>query len=227
MFVRHEKIESLEKLKETCIYLRHSITALSQDVYSSHVNVMRGSGKKASAEKIQKNSEKSFFLQPIPDDKLPKGATNGHFLSGEISFFKNAEASKVDNYKILYQINNHGKKVEKHGSKKCDSNEAKLKSEDEKLNETIRDTRVSSVQKIDSIFESVRNEYPDHVPVYINRILYLEKQFSALKKEEIEKKKQNLNDRISLANTGIEKINQDNLLKYIGQKHHELDEEKK
>lgn len=225
--MRHEKIETLEKLKETSLYLRHSISSVTQDVYSSQVNVMRGSGKKASAEKIQKNTEKSYFLQPIPDDKLPKGATNGQFLSGEISFFKDSSASKVDRYKILYQINNHGKKVEKHGSKKSDSNEPKSKSEEDKLKEAVRDTKVSYVQKIDTIFETIRKEYPDHIPVYLNRIQFLEKQIPTLNKEQSEKKIQYLNEIIDLAKTALEMIDHDALLKFLGKKHHESDEEKK
>ena len=145
--MRHEKIETLEKLKETILYLRHSISSINQDVYTSQIGIMKGTGKKTGTEKILKDSEATFFLQPIQDDKLPKGATNGHFLSGELSLFKDSAIGKVDNFRILYQINSHGKKAEKQGSKKAEATDLKPKSEEDKLKEAIRDIKVSYIQK--------------------------------------------------------------------------------
>lgn len=44
--IRHEKIESLEKLKETSLYIRHTISAISQDAYTSYPGLLKGTGKK-------------------------------------------------------------------------------------------------------------------------------------------------------------------------------------
>ena len=78
LHVRHERIDLLEKLKDVMLHVRHTpstSTPLTQEVYGSMQAILKGAGgiKKGAVERIQKNSEKSFFLVPIPDDKLPKG----------------------------------------------------------------------------------------------------------------------------------------------------------
>jgi hypothetical protein len=94
--VRHSKIEMLEKLKDVSIHVRHSIAgSLSQDLFSNYVTVLKGTGKKTFTDYIQKNNETSFYLNVIPEDKLPKGIANGHYLSGELTLFKDSQISKV------------------------------------------------------------------------------------------------------------------------------------
>ncbi len=73
-------------------------------------------------------------------------------------------------------------------------------------------------------------EYEDHVPIYINRIQYLEQQFSALPSHsESEKKSSICKQIIELSKIGLEKINQNDLLRYFGEKNHDpsLEENKK
>lgn len=96
LFVRHEKIELLEKLKETNLLVRRAISGtLSQDVYTSYGGLLKGTGKKTNSERIQRDAERVFYLNMIPEDKLPKGLSAGHFLSGELTFFKDTAISKV------------------------------------------------------------------------------------------------------------------------------------
>ena len=96
-------MESLEKLKETSLFLRRSLSAsLSQDVYVSYGALLKNSGKKTSPERIQRGAERVFYLNTIAEDKLPKGIAVGHFLSGELSFFKDAAISKVVRSYVLF-----------------------------------------------------------------------------------------------------------------------------
>lgn len=88
-------MDTLEKLKDTIILLRRSISSLSQDVYTSYSNVLKNSGKKTSPERIQKEAERVFYLASIAEDKLPKNVSHGHYLSGELTFFKDSAVSKV------------------------------------------------------------------------------------------------------------------------------------
>lgn len=86
----------LEKLKDLSIHVRHTITGqLNQDLYASYNALVKGSGKKTVSETIPKNGEAVFFMSSIAEDKLPKGVANGHFLSGEVTLFKDAQISKV------------------------------------------------------------------------------------------------------------------------------------
>ncbi len=77
------------------------------------------------------------------------------------------------------------------------------------------------------IFESIRDEYENYIPVYLNRVQYLQQKISTTQNE-IEKS--NLNDEvIELCKQAIDKIDQNDLLRYVGEKHHEsnTDENKK
>jgi tripeptidyl-peptidase-2 len=168
LFVRHERIDALEKLKDLSIHLRQSISSFSQDVYSSFLGVLKGN-KKSGALSIQKQTSKSYYLHPINEDKLPKGVQNGNFLVGDITFFKDSSISKVDKHRILYHINSLSKKE---NNKKNDQSKAssalpcKKKSDSEKLKDSIRDTQVSFVSKYDfknSYFKSI---YGSNILVY-------------------------------------------------------------
>ena len=170
LHVRHERTDQLEKLKETVLYVRHQITGtISQDIFSSVPNVLKGTCLKKNGERIQKNSEKSYFLGPIAEDKLPKGVANGHFLVGELSLFKDATVNLVDNHRISYQINNYGsvpvKKTEKaevvasskasktlsdasvSSSEPNAAKNLKNKTDEDKLKESIRDIKVAHILK--------------------------------------------------------------------------------
>lgn len=74
LHVRHEKIEMLEKLKELSLYVRHTISGqINQDMFASHVSLLKANGKKTFTDLVQKNNESSFLLNVIAEDKLPKG----------------------------------------------------------------------------------------------------------------------------------------------------------
>ena len=95
LHVRHEKIEPLEKLKQLPVYLRHSISSLSQDIYDSYADYMKGSKKSPLSHKLIKGTTYTILLDKINEDKLPKGVAPGHFLKGEISFYKESKISNV------------------------------------------------------------------------------------------------------------------------------------
>jgi hypothetical protein len=163
----------LEKQKDISLYVRHTLTgSLSQEIYLSHNSVVKSSGKKSGQDRILKNTELTYYIGTIPDDKLPKGAASGHFLAGELTLFKDSKISKVDKHKIFYHINNVSANG---GSKKGDKSKAKKEEksasstenkentvagtsvtlpnvsistkEDEKLKEAIRDTKVAWILK--------------------------------------------------------------------------------
>lgn len=89
-------METLEKLKDTTLLVRRTLSSSpSQDVYISYSNFLKSSGKKTNSERIQKEAERVFYLNPIADDKLPKNSSPGHFLSGDLTFFKDSTINKV------------------------------------------------------------------------------------------------------------------------------------
>jgi hypothetical protein len=81
---------------------------------------------------------------------------------------------------------------------------------------------VAFVLKSNELFESVRKEHENHVPVYLNRILYLEQQLQSKASTMTDEEKQKHYDEIiEMAKVALEKINQNELLKYFGEKYHE------
>ena len=77
------------------------------------------------------------------------------------------------------------------------------------------------------MFDSLKSEHEDHVPIYLNRIQYLEQQLETEKDRE--KKSVIYKEIIEMCCIGLEKINQGDLLRYFGEKSHDpsLDEKKK
>lgn len=77
------------------------------------------------------------------------------------------------------------------------------------------------------IFETLKREYENHVQIYLNRIQYLEQQIGS--NTDDDRKLALYDDIISLCKTGIDKINQNDLLKFLGEKHHDplVEENKK
>jgi len=75
------------------------------------------------------------------------------------------------------------------------------------------------------VYESVREEYENHIPVYLNRITYLQQQLGTAQNET---DKNGFNDEIiDLCKVAIDKIDQNELLRYFGEKYHESEENKK
>lgn len=106
LHIRHEKMDMVEKLKDVTLNLRHSLSSsVSQEIYTSYAGLLKGNGKKSGAERLSKNTDSSYFLNPIADDKLPKGAANGNYLVGELSLFKDSVISKVVmHFLFIYMI---------------------------------------------------------------------------------------------------------------------------
>jgi hypothetical protein len=95
--VRHDRIDMLEKLKELCIHVRHTLSSsgIIQDIYTSVPGMLKGTGKKLGAERVLRGNELTYYVSSIPEEKLPKGIANGHFLIGELSFYKDFQISKI------------------------------------------------------------------------------------------------------------------------------------
>ena len=75
------------------------------------------------------------------------------------------------------------------------------------------------------IFDSVKSEHENHIPVYMNRI-----QFLLQKTCQNDIEKSNVHEEIiDLSKTAIGKIDQNDLLRFIGEKYHDStsDESKK
>jgi len=96
LHIRHYDVESLEKLKDITLNVRHTLSGqLGQEFFSNYGDLLKGSKRKGGSETIQKNTETTFYIGPIQEDKLPKGIANGHFLTGNLRLFADSSVQKV------------------------------------------------------------------------------------------------------------------------------------
>lgn len=77
------------------------------------------------------------------------------------------------------------------------------------------------------MFETLKKEYEDHVPIYVNRAQYLEQQLANLAKTDSEKRLKYLDEIIDVSRQGLNKINQNDVLKFFGEKQHDPQTEEK
>jgi hypothetical protein len=82
-------------------------------------------------------------------------------------------------------------------------------------------------QRINEIYETLRQEYENHVPIYLKRVEYLESQIAACGETDVEKKIGLWEEVFATMRTASTKINKDAVLKYLGEKNHDLSDELK
>lgn len=74
------------------------------------------------------------------------------------------------------------------------------------------------LHRSNDLFDTLIKDHPEHIPVYLNRIQYLENQLTS---SDNEKKLSIYEEIIGLSGLALNKINQTELLKYLGEKHHD------
>lgn len=164
--VRHEKKDMLERLKEMVILIDQKLSSsLSVDVYSTHAAAIAGKNK-ISSMSLAPGSSVPIFIPPIPDDKLPKGASLGQILTGTVTFGK-SEAGKKDTYPFTYVLTqsphkSHAAKAEKN----------KEKSKEEEFKEALRDLKIFWITKLegDDIYNELVQQYPEHLPLQVAQL---------------------------------------------------------
>ncbi|KAI8503949.1 tripeptidyl-peptidase II Tpp2, partial [Branchiostoma belcheri] len=91
--IRHETKDLLEKLKDLTFLVQYKLpNALSLDVYPSKSNALLGKAK-FGTQRCGIGVTAPMFITSLPDDKVPKAASPGHYLVGQISYAK-AEPGK-------------------------------------------------------------------------------------------------------------------------------------
>ena len=105
MHIRHYEVESLEKLKDITLNVRHTLSGqLGQEFYANYGDLLRGNKRKGGPETIQKSTETSFYIGPIQEEKLPKGIANGHFLTGNLRLFADSSIQKVVCFVLVFFV---------------------------------------------------------------------------------------------------------------------------
>ncbi|XP_046339901.1 tripeptidyl-peptidase 2-like [Haliotis rufescens] len=211
MQVRHESRDSLERIKDAVVMLHHKLaTSVTLDVYNHPQNALTA-GKKVSSFAVVKGMVYPLYVAPMSEDKLPKGASAGHFLLGTMSLVKDDPSKKASSVPFKYVLTENPKKSNNSKSNGKEKEKEK-KTKEEEFNESVRDLKVSWITKFElgnALYDELRKDYPNHLPLYIARLQALDTD---------EDHENNLGDIISLSRHIISKIDQPSLLAFYGMK---------
>jgi len=111
--VKHESRDMLTRLRDSCLSLNHKLTSpVTMDVYARHRDALTGGTKFNTAIAIPRFSI-PFYVAPLPEERIPKGALAGFYLSGSLSLSKSEVVKKAEmnqpkrsnGYKDVYVVN--------------------------------------------------------------------------------------------------------------------------
>jgi tripeptidyl-peptidase-2 len=218
--VRHEKRDLLERLKDVALLVQHKLPApLTLDAYSSHQMALTG-GKKFSVVGLSKGAMSPVYVTSLPEDKLPKGISPGHYLQGSITFAKDDIGKKATSEQCIFKyiVGDMAKKSSKsNGSSSSNNGDTCVKVEktkDVEFEEAVRDLKISWIGKLSScqsqrLYEDLKVDHEDFLPLYVARLHAIDSDKDRLNR---------LPDLIMAAKLVIEHVDIDALLAYSGTK---------
>ncbi|KAK2181249.1 hypothetical protein NP493_405g05002 [Ridgeia piscesae] len=222
--IRHEKRELLERLKDIAVLLHHKLNnSISLTIYSSHAQALTG-GQRFLVKNLAAGTICPVYVAAVPDDKLPKGVTANHYMTGTMTFAKDENGKKSDTYPFMYVLADQPKKAKPSNSTNSlssgsvasinsSSNNVNVeKTKEQEYEEALRDLKITWMAKLEtwpSVFDELRQTYDDHLPLYVARLHALDSE-----KERMSR----LGEVIDAAQTVIGKIDQQSLLAYYGMK---------
>uniref|UniRef100_A0A224ZB69 Tripeptidyl-peptidase 2 n=1 Tax=Rhipicephalus zambeziensis TaxID=60191 RepID=A0A224ZB69_9ACAR len=176
--VRHEQSALVERLSDLPLELSHKLpSAIALDAYRSQGQAMIASAKKFAPLMTRPGAQVPVYLAPLPCDKLPKGCSAGHFLTGTLSVTKDEQGKKVALFPLVYHIGEMPKK------NSCASSSAKNSSEekdlDQEFRDALRDLSITWLTKLQgksatTLFEDLKERNAKHVPLLLARIQSLD-----------------------------------------------------
>lgn len=178
LHVRHEQSALVERLSDLPVELSQRLaSALTLDAYRSHGQAMLASGKKFAPLVARPGAQVPVFLAPLPCDKLPKGCSAGHFLTGTVTVTKDEQGKKVAVYPLTYHVGELPKKSSSCSS--CAKNSTEEKNLDQEYQDSLRDLKVFWIPKLQGtsssdLYEELKQQHAKHVPLLLARIQCLD-----------------------------------------------------
>ncbi|XP_071534647.1 tripeptidyl-peptidase 2 isoform X2 [Panulirus ornatus] len=182
LHVRHERPDLLEKLSDLPLTV---LTKLAQevklDIYTSF-NAAVASGKKAQPIPLSMGTSQPIYLAaPSLSDKTLKGLglTPGQALLGTLSFAKDEQVRKADQYPVRVVVTELPCKKRSTGSSNSNSEEKKEAKTHADYLEALRDLQTAWIAKLDcesgeQIHKEVMAAHPDHLAAQLARLQALD-----------------------------------------------------
>ena len=218
--VRHEDPAKLEPLKDMTIWIERELDKeLSLSCYSTKEDTALGSTA-FKKRLLQKGNNCAVFIAEPVTSKLPSNVSPGCILTGKVSYESNDSSlpgagKRPGGFPVTYVV---GPNPEK--SSDSDSVEPEdPRTAAEKMNDEARDKKVAflgnlsssdkEAGKFEELFDVVQKEYPDHIPLLMAKLKYLDTH---------EKRTEKLADIIQTCESVISRISEDELAKHFGKK---------
>ncbi|THU55160.1 hypothetical protein C4D60_Mb11t03630 [Musa balbisiana] len=236
LYIRHENIHILEKLKQLVLFVKRKLEkkdCIQLSFFSEPDGPIMGNGTFKSSVLVPGEAE-AFYISPPLREKLPKNSLPGAVLLGSISYGTISLKNKKDNqnhqqppvsYHISYLV--PPSKIDEEKAKETIGSK---KSASERLDEELRDAKIRFLSELkrdsdeersawNELAASLKMEYPSYTPL-------LAKILECIVSGSPDQDKISHNQRIiDAANEVIESIDQEELLKYLSIKSDPEDEE--
>ncbi|CAL9208048.1 unnamed protein product [Musa hybrid cultivar] len=236
LYIRHENIHILEKLKQLVLFVNRKLEkkdCIQLSFFSEPDGPIMGNGTFKSSVLVPGEAE-AFYISPPLREKLPKNSLPGAVLLGSISYGTISLKNKKDgqnhqqppvSYHISYLV--PPSKIDEEKAKETIGSK---KSASERLDEELRDAKIRFLSELkrdsdeersawNELAASLKMEYPSYTPL-------LAKILECIVSGSPDQDKISHNQRIiDAANEVIESIDQEELLKYLSIKSDPEDEE--
>jgi tripeptidyl-peptidase-2 len=179
LYLRHENVELLEKLKQLTVFIERNMGEIRLNLHSEPDGPFTGNGAFKSSV-LMPGVKEAFYLGPPTKDKLPKNTPQGSMLVGEISYgklsFDEKEGKNPKDNPVSYPISYVVPPNKPEEDKKAASAPTCSKSVSERLEQEVRDTKIKFLGNLKQETEEERSEwrklctclkseYPDYTPL--------------------------------------------------------------
>ncbi|KAE9552976.1 hypothetical protein FO519_003813 [Halicephalobus sp. NKZ332] len=180
--VRHADNNVLEKFRDAVLIVNQKIPNITMDLYSNPDSALKKEGKKFAETAYHGGQRGVIYGSQISEDKFPKVATSGCFLSGKITLLNDEKLKTAAAVRTKYVLTEFSKKQSKALSTvtiepKKEKEKAKDGEESEReLKEAIRDLEIKYLAKItdkkqaNDLFSKLNSEFPDHLPLLVAQV---------------------------------------------------------
>lgn len=227
LYLRHDNLQLLEKMKTLVIFIERSLEdkeAVRLGFYSEPDAHVIGNGSSISSTLIP-GSKEAFYVGPPTKDRFPKNCPEGSVLVGAISYGKlsSTKEGRPDKSPVSYQISCLVPPNKAEEDKGKASSTTSSKSVAERLEEEVRDAKIKLLTSLKQNSDeersewkklslSLKAEYPKYTPL-LAKILE-----GVLSQGDVKDKCQHLEEVIGAADEVIDSIDRDELAKYLSQK---------
>ena len=222
--VRHDDISKLEALKNLPIMIEKSLKKeITLLAYSNHASMITSGPKMR--RRLLRQGTNTCIIFAEPDDTSE--CEVGDVIFGSMTFADGAsslpgEGKKPDGFEVKYVV---GTKAKEDASEKASPPEAEDKrSDEEKLEEAIRSTKLDHLKKLAEkkedadkfigFYEKLTSEYNNHLPLLMEGLKFHDNK---------ETRKENLDKVIAAADNVIEAVDKVKLAVHFGMKHDDED----